>query len=123
MTTVQYELKSRPGTSVTVPEAYARNAAALVACVTQNADLSGAFPRYPHLGYIGVLSRVARLLTEKAGTDEYRRLEDEIYLRVFIRENEQRMRGPERQQATELEQELFWALSMCTGKSYEPFRC
>ena len=107
METVQYTLKSNPEVLVLVPADYASKAEGLVKLAVEDPrGLVSAVSEHPYLGNIGILSRV----TELAKTPQSLRLQDEVYLRVCIYGNEQKIRGPERSEALELDYVLIQAV-------------
>ena len=65
------------------------------------ADLAYAVSEHPYLGNPGILART------EAGTPESLKLQDEVYLRVCIYGNEQKMGGPEREEAMGLDGALI----------------
>lgn len=111
---IEYQLKSKPDISVTIPADYASKAESLVnlalggiswlGCIS---FLATAFSEYPQLENPGISARAMSLIKTEAGTPESLRLQDEVYLRVCIYENEQKMTDREnRKQAIELDETL-----------------
>ena len=104
METIEYQLKSNPKKSVRVPADYASRAESLVElAVKKPACLADAVSEHPYLRNPGILTRTASLARTEAGTPESLKLQDEVYLRVCIYGNEQKMVGPEREEAMGLD--------------------
>jgi len=108
METAEYQLKSNPEKSVRVPADYASKAESLVKLAVENpTGLADSISEHPYLGNPGILARTASLARTEAGTPESLKLQDEVYLRVCIYGNEQKMRGPERDEAMGLDGALI----------------
>src|SRR3989344_8308761 len=111
METTQYTLKSNPEVSVRVPADYASKAEGLVKLVVEHpTTLVDAISEHPYLSNIGILSTVTELGKTHPRIPQSLRLQDEVYLRVCIYGNEQKMRGPERSEALELDYALVQAI-------------
>ena len=87
-TDVDYQLQSRPETTVTVPASCAAAASGLVAYVLTStvADLDQAIAAHPSLTNASIVSRVIALRTAKLQSRDPSRIQDELYLRVCLYE-------------------------------------
>ena len=103
METVQYQLKSKSGETVKVSVEDAKKAESLVTLVLENpTGLVEALSEHPYLSNWGIWARASSLAMAQPGTPESLKLQDDVYLRVCIYGNEQKMSGSERQEAMEL---------------------
>ena len=108
MNTTAYQLKSNPQQSVQVPTEYASKAEDLVKRALKGpAGLVGGVCEHPYLTNPGILFATTRLAKTEASTPASLKLQDEVYLRVCIQGNEQKIRGPEREEAMNLDQVLI----------------
>ena len=97
METIEYQLKSNPKKSVRVPADYASKSEGLVKLAVENpAGLADAISEHPYLSNPGILRRTVSLAGTEVGTLESLKLQDEVYLRICIYGNEQKMRSSER---------------------------
>lgn len=107
METTQYTLKSQPEVTIKVPADYAEKAASLVKLAVEDPNgLASKILEHPYLKNPGILSRTRQLTQTKPQTEESRKLQDEVYLKVCIYGNEMEMRGPNRQEAWEIDEPL-----------------
>ena len=109
MDITEYQLKSKPGTSIRVPEDYVDNAQRLVdhsllGMGTLRANIDN---HQPYLGNPGIISRARALAESLSGSDESLRLQDILYLRVCNYSNERKIGGPDHDEAFELDGPLI----------------
>ena len=108
METIEYTLKSNPERSVMVPEDYAANAESLVnIAVREPTKFANAASELPYLSNPGILERVMSLINDPQSLD----LQDEVYLRVCVYGNEEKMKGPDREEALEIDRGLIQTIS------------
>jgi hypothetical protein len=87
MKKVQYELKSRPGGKIWVPEEYVSQAATLVKLGLEAKgpyDIAHAVFQNPFLGNGAIYNRVTSLMNSRIDLLKSLKLQDEIYLRCCI---------------------------------------
>jgi len=107
METIEYKLVSNPEKSVIVPTDYASKAESLVKLAMENPrGLIEVVDELEYLTNPGILARTASLAKETVGTPESLKLQDEVYLRVCMYGVEEKMSGPEKEEATELNESL-----------------
>ena len=107
METIEYHLKSDPTKHVRVPTDYASKAESVVKLAMESpASLPKSTSEHPYLRNPGILMGSLRLASTIPGSPQSLKLQDEVYLRVCLYGNEQKLRGPERKEALELDRTL-----------------
>lgn len=90
METTQYELKSKPGTTISVPAEWASKAEQLVTLALEDrVGLDDVVSEHPCLRDERILQRAIELARTKSGTPESLLLQDILYLRVCSYKNDQ----------------------------------
>lgn len=113
MATVRYELRSAPGTFIDVPEAYAREAEALVKKALETPEDLPEPGDGTYFGNMGIWAR-AQSLAKDTSSDTSR---DALYLRVCINRNEKNPFGLRNPQAAELDAALIKLVEQVESQS------
>ena len=112
---IRYELKSAPGVGIAVPQSYGEKAEALIKGILEGpASLPSLYNDYPDiLGIPGILADAVSLAYHPTSAP----LQDAVYLRVCVNQNERNGAGLEPRHKAELDDSLDRLLKSVVSKS------
>jgi hypothetical protein len=87
---IEYELRSKPGCTVSIPEESAEKAEELMKALNSVETFRKAIAEEPAFGNPGIVARSTELIKTTPQTADYLRLQDIIYLRLCINLTEQK---------------------------------